>query len=361
MPWFWGKSDHPAPLGPGPGAVGCVVVDPEHVDGRADHRRVAGLHEAPVRQVPGRLDHVLGIGPPQDRVEVQAVEEAVHQVGRRDVLGAVRGGQDRPEVQGDGQLLLRARRGAQRLKGKAVAEEEVVHGRHGTGRLGPARGMDPGPVPEVGRAPRLVQGGPEVDTVPERVVDQAGVVGEPMGGVARRPAAGVLERLRQVPVVQGHSRGDPPREQGVHEPVVEGEPRGVDGPAAVGLDPGPGDREPVGAQVQRGHEVHVLGVPVVVVGRHVPGVPAQDPAGGVAEGVPDRGAATVLSRGALDLVGRRGGPPDEPLWEPSSWAHPLTAPAMMPETRCLPATKNRTMRGMVASVTPAMISARSLK
>ena len=59
------------------------------------------------------------------------------------------------------------------------------------------------------------------------------------------PAAVVLERLRQVPVVERDHRLDAGREQLVDEPVVEREPLGV-GPALAGrLDPRPRDREAV--------------------------------------------------------------------------------------------------------------------
>ena len=52
---------------------------------------------------------------------------------------------------------------------------------------------------------------------------------EMLGGVARRPAAAVLQRLRQVPVVQRRVGGDPGLEQRVDELVVEGQAGGVDG------------------------------------------------------------------------------------------------------------------------------------
>ena len=61
--------------------------------------------------------------------------------------------------------------------------------------------------------------------VAEAVVHDRGVVGEPLGGVALRPAAGVLERLRQVPVVERRHRLDAARQQAVDEPVVVGEAR----------------------------------------------------------------------------------------------------------------------------------------
>ena len=161
-------------------------------------------------------------------------------------------------------------------------------------------------VAEERRAPRLVQRGPVA--APGRRARRAtsvGVVGEPGGGVPGRPAAGVLERLRQVPVVERQPRLDAVGQQLVDQPAVEVEPGRVGRPGAAGLHPGPGDREPVRLQAQLGHQRDVVAVAVVVVARHVAGVPADDPARGVAEGVPDRRGAAVLGRRALDLV--RGG------------------------------------------------------
>ena len=79
-------------------------------------------------------------------------------------------------------------------------------------------------VADPGRAERLVEGRPVLDPVAEALGDDGGVRGEVLGGVARRPAAPVLERLRQVPVVERDERGDAGLQQAVDQPVVEVEP-----------------------------------------------------------------------------------------------------------------------------------------
>ena len=77
-----------------------------------------------------------------------------------------------------------------------------------------------------------------------RAVDQdRRVVGEPGDDVAVRPAAGVLERLRQVPVVEREPGIDPALEQPVDQPVVEVQALGFAGPRPVGLDARPGDEK----------------------------------------------------------------------------------------------------------------------
>jgi hypothetical protein len=165
------------------------------------------------------------------------------------------------------------------------------------------------------RAPRLIEGGPSPDAVAERAVHQRSVLGETQGGVARRPAAAILERLGQVPVVQREPRIDVMREQLVDEPPVVVEAAVVTGPATRRLYPGPGHGEAVGVEAELRHELDVLRVPVIVVARHVSGVPAENSARRVGESVPDGGLSAVVGGRALDLVCRRARPEDEPGWQ----------------------------------------------
>jgi hypothetical protein len=122
---------------------------------------------------------------------------------------------------------------------------------------------------------------------------------------------------------RGH-RGDAGGQQLVGEPLVEVQAGRQRGPGPVGLDPRPGDGEPVGADAQALHQRHVLGPPVVVVARDIAGVPVPDGAWLAAEGVPDRLAAAVFADGALDLVSSGGHPPGESVREArhGKFAHP---------------------------------------
>ena len=134
-----------------------------------------------------------------------------------------------------------------------------------------------------------------------------GVLGEALGGVAVGPAARVLERLREVPVIERRHRLDAALEQPLDQAAVEAHARRVERPGAVGLHARPRDREAVGLEAQGRHEVEVLAPAVVVIAGDVAGVAVGDGARHAAEGVPDRLAAAVLVRGALDLVGGGGG------------------------------------------------------
>ena len=84
----------------------------------------------------------------------------------------------------------------------------------------------------------------------QRLEDDGGVVGEALGGVARRPAAGVLEHLGQVPVVERDDRLDAGCEELVDEASVEVQARLVDGARARRQDARPGDAEAIGRQAQ---------------------------------------------------------------------------------------------------------------
>jgi hypothetical protein len=228
--------------------------------------------------------------------------------------------------------------------------------------------LDPERVPEEGDDPRLVVGDELRHRRAEAVGDDRRVLGEPLCGVALAPAAGILQRLRQVPVVERGDRLDAAIEQALGEPPVERQPLGVRRPAAVWLDARPGDREAVALQPELGHQVEVLLEAVVVVARDVAGVAVDDRARHAAEAVPDRLAAAAVVDRALDLVGGRGGAEAqrrregarvrldaglEDLW--LDGRHPLTAPAVMPRTSQRWAAKNATTTGSV-EMTPAAIS-----
>ena len=207
-----------------------------------------------------------------------------------------------------------------------------MHGGQGVGRVLPARGVRAGCVAEERRAPGLVERRPVPDPVAERAVHQRGVLGEPGGRVPRRPAAGVFQLLREVPVVQRDPRDDVVLEQLVAEPTIEVQPLLVQRPASARLHARPRDGEPIGVEPQPSHQRDVLAIAVVVVARHVAGIPAERPSESVAERVPDGGSTAVFRGRPLNLVRRGGRPPEETGWERQriDTGHALTEPSMMP-------------------------------
>ena len=95
---------------------------------------------------------------------------------------------------------------AQRDRGPAVREQQVVRDRHRVEHQGPARRVHADGVAHHHHDVGLVDRDPVLDPVGEPLADDRGVLGEPVDGLAVQPAALVLERLRQVPVVERHHR-----------------------------------------------------------------------------------------------------------------------------------------------------------
>jgi hypothetical protein len=218
--------------------VAVVVVDAERVDGGRDDLEVARPDDRlEPEPEPGEVgEHVVGVGAAEDRVQEEAVElpvDAARGVPIRGIRRVDRVGHG--EVEGDAELQPLVA-GAELARREAVGEQEVVAGGQSRGDVLPAGRVLAADIAEERGAPGLVERGPGVDAVAEGVVDDTRVVGETVGGVAVRPTAEVLERLREIPVVEGEPRLDVVFEELVDEPRVEVDPLGVDR-AAVGAHP----------------------------------------------------------------------------------------------------------------------------
>ena len=204
------------------------------------------------------LDQILRVGPAEHRVEEPAVRVPVGDPGGRTVRLGVG---DRPlRVQVERDPDGRARRGAgpQRLHGEPVGDEQVVRDAQRGRPVADARGLAPLGVAEEGHHPRLVVRDPLRHDVAELVRHRPRVLREALGRVARRPAAAVLQRLREVPVIQRGHGLDAALEQPLDEPAVEAHALAVERPAAVGLHARPGDREAVALDPHRGEQVEVV-------------------------------------------------------------------------------------------------------
>src|SRR5215217_4049782 len=246
--------------------------------------------------------------------QVEPVCLSVNPAGGLPIGFAVSRGAGRMKVQSDAELVS-VPGGAHPLYCEAVAEHEVVRGGERHGAVFVARGVDAEAVTHPGRDPGLVQGDPEPHALREGLVDDAGVLCEALARVPVGPATCILQRLRQVPVIQRQHRLDGAPSQAVDEPAVEVEAVLVGWTAPFGLDAGPGHGEAVGLYSEFGHQIEVLFQAVVLVAGYVTRVAVADLTRSVAERVPDRGAAAVLVYRALDLVGCRSSAPQEVLRE----------------------------------------------
>ena len=293
---------------------------------------------------------------------------AVHPPGGVAVGLAGARGMDGELVQRDPDLRQLAQLRPQRAQREAVGEQQVVRRTQRGGPVADPRRLGPVGVTEEGHDPRLVVGDPLRHGVPQLRRDERGVLGEAVRGVALAPAAAVLQRLRQIPVVERRDGLDPALEQAFGQPPVEVEARRVGRPAARRLHPRPGDREAVALEAQLGHQIQV-GLPAaVVVARRLARVAVGHRARRRAEAIPDRLAAAVGLDRALDLERRRRRPEAHGRWEGAGVGlatevqdlrvdrrHPLTAPAVMPRTSQRCAAKKAMTTGIV-EITPAAMS-----
>jgi hypothetical protein len=141
-----------------------------------------------------------------------------------------------------------------------------------------------------------------VQTITEMLADERGVVAEPAANIAVHPAALVLQRRRQVPMIERRIGLDAAFEHAVEQAVVEVDAGLVDGAGALGDQPRPGKGEAIGIKAAIADQVEVLRPQFIVIAGVEAGIAIVDIAGRGREAVPDRGAAAI-ALAALDLVG----------------------------------------------------------
>src|SRR5208282_6588325 len=170
-------------------------------------------------------------------------------------------------------------------------------------------------IAPVGESHELVEQHPVGNTVAQSTRCEFCVIGEARSCVASRPASGIFESLRQIPVVEGDKRTDSGFEQGIDETAVIIDPLGIRWTGAGGLKARPGNRKPVAVQVHRLQERDVFAKAVIGIAGYVAGVAVLDFAGSVRETVPDRFALTVFIPCTFDLIGGGSCAPEETLGE----------------------------------------------
>ncbi len=168
----------------------------------------------------------------------------------------------------------------------------------------------PAAVAEQREHRRLVERRKPFDAVAVSLRDNRGIVREPSGAVARGPAAKIVERLRQVPMIETQPGLDARREQRIDQAIIECEALFVRLALAQREHARPRHREAVGADAEIAHQRDVLRITVIVVAGNVAGLAIVHVAG-AAKRVPDAGAATVFIRRAFNLIGRGRDAPDE--------------------------------------------------
>ena len=210
-----------------------------------------------------------------------------------------------------------ARLGADRLHGESVRQHHMVTGLVQLAQWQfQARRIDAPAVTKIEESSGFVEGEDVLDAVAQALGDVARVIPERFRGVAGLPAADtVLQRLRQIPVIQRRVGLDAVLQEFIDQAVVEIEPLGVRSAASFRKHPRPRDRKPIGLDAEISDEADIFLVAVIMIVGAVGVAAVLDLARCMSKSVPDRTAAAVLVDGALDLIGRRGRAPDEILRE----------------------------------------------
>jgi hypothetical protein len=141
----------------------------------------------------------------------------------------------------------------------------------------------------------------------------SGIVGEGLGRIAILPASAVLQRLRQIPVVERAEGLNASFEQSVHQPLIEVHALLVRRARAGREDARPGGGEAKALQAHRLHDRDVLWIAMVEVVRHIAGITLKGLARRMRKRIPDTWTTAVCLVRALYLVARRGGSPKKAL------------------------------------------------
>ena len=156
--------------------------------------------------------------------------------------------------------------------------------------------------------PRLIECRPALDAVAERLKADFRVIDEMRDDRAVQPAALMEIAERRVEMVQRHERFDAMREAGVDELVVVVDAFLVDLALALRQDARPRNRDADAVDAEFLAEREIFGIFMIEIAR---GVGREAAARTFHILIPRAGAAAVLRRRALDLIGRRRAAEDE--------------------------------------------------
>src|SRR5262249_1195224 len=143
-----------------------------------------------------------------------------------------------------------------------------------------------------------------LDPVAEPPGHDARVVREFCGRIAIEPAAVLLQRLRQVPMIEAQ----PPRDAVRHEPIdqalVKVEAALLDRAAAGRKNARPRGRKPISGKIAACEQIDIVAPAVIVVTGDIAGIAVLHAPGRVGEDVPDALPASVFVDRAFDLIAR---------------------------------------------------------
>jgi len=181
----------------------AVIIEADEVDRLLDLGEIAGL----LQRLESSLQQ-LRITPGKHRVERGPVPHGIPHLRGRDILGETFGRPHRLQVQHRADLEARP---ADRPKARdpaAMRQVLVMECRKHRFAAAQPRSMLGKAMAHHGMHHRLVERDPARRAIAESARDEPGVIGIPIGDRALCPAAAILQRLGQVPVVEADPRLD---------------------------------------------------------------------------------------------------------------------------------------------------------
>ena len=161
-------------------------------------------------------------------------------------------------------------------------------------------------IPQLYKRSNLIHRHKPMHAIRQFTRNISGIIGERPRGIAAFPSTLILQRLRQIPVIQRAEWFYAICKQLIDDAAVKIDSLRIRVSAAIRKDPRPRNRESIAAQPQALHQRDVLLVPVVVVDRYIAGISTSHSSGQMAECIPDGWTATILVNSSLNLVrGRR--------------------------------------------------------
>src|SRR6516225_6860751 len=145
---------------------------------------------------------------------------------------------------------------------------------------------------------------PMLDPVAEPPGHDARVVREFCGRIAIEPAAVLLQRLRQVPMIEAQPRRDAVRHEPIDQALVKVEAARLDRAAAGRQNARPRGRKPISGKIAACEQIDIVAPAVIVVAGDIAGIAVLHAPGRVGEDVPDALAASVFVDRAFDLIAR---------------------------------------------------------
>src|SRR5262249_33154620 len=146
---------------------------------------------------------------------------------------------------------------------------------------------------------------PMLDAVAQALGHHARVISEFCGRIAIEPAALILQRLRQVPMIEAQPRREAVRDEPIAQALVKVEAARLDRAAARRQNARPRGRKPISGKIAACEQIDVVAPAVIVVAGDIAGIAVLHAPRRVGEDVPDAFAASVFVDGAFDLIARR--------------------------------------------------------